>query len=947
MPSWALTIDRILEHAASAHPQVEVFTAASTGAPSRTTWSEFGERVRRLAGALAAGGLRRGDVVAMIGSSSARQLEGWYAVMGLGAICHPLNPGLPIATLARMLSERRHKVVFIEPPLLAKLEPVLAELRLDRVVALAESDEPVQTGLDNLVIHDVLASQGAPAAWQNQDEAAPALLIHTAGPSEQSRVVTWPHRACVLEAMTALGSDGLDLSDAETILPLTPLWRAAAWGLAFAAPMAGAKLVLPGRRTDAQAIRVLADREGAGLVVGAPVELQALHDQFRTESRRPTGLKRVLAVGAPCPNTLVKAWRDNFGIEVRSAWGLSETSSIGTVFNPGSAGRSPPFGLELEIVDHGGAVLPRDGASVGRLRARGPMIAGDAAGAEADFVDTGDLASIDPQGRVRILGRADSMVFAAGGLTPAEPIEAAALEHPATAQAAAIDALTGLAEEGPVLVVARRPGVITGKAELLRYLGDRLGPVTPKDVLWVDGIPLDPAGRVDRPALRARLERLGRQAQAPEPSILDTVGRMLDPAVEQPAPEPVPETEPALAEAAAAGPVVYLPERPAHDPAEPISESPTPPDAEPPSPLDLLDEPEAGPITAEVVTAPEPPAPVEAAAPEQPAPDLPPPGPPEPEPQVIAASTGLPLLPAPLGPLSLDEPDVDQPRQLRVPGPPPIEPSYEDFEAPVRRSRADRPAWAKWFLSFTAVLAAAPLVMLLAVAVGLRFGLIDWRTGLSDQTLDWPYRFALVGLVGGLLAIFAALFAGFGQFWRRALFSLAGPLAVIGLLIWLSLVQQSYPPLHDVATDWAEPLRFSPVMMKLRGPGANPVEDDPVISTVDGHFTRRVAELNGDTCPEAHPVLVSGTAAEAFSVVRNAVSSAGLTVVTSDAASGRIEAYGTNPVLGLTSDLAVRIRSKDGDSRIDLRSSNRESPQDFGVDCALVSRVVLKIQGGG
>src|SRR5262249_6658644 len=150
-------------------------------------------------------------------------------------------------------------------------------------------------------------------------------------------------------------------------------------------------------------------------------------------------------------------------------WGLAETAGMGVVFRPGSLGEAPPFGLELKIVGADGRALPRDGSSVGRLRARGLSVAGAATG-EDGFVDTGDLASIDADGRVRVLGRADALALAGGGLAPPELIEAAAMDHPVTAMAAAVDAPSGRAEDGPILVVARKAGVVTSKPELLRFL---------------------------------------------------------------------------------------------------------------------------------------------------------------------------------------------------------------------------------------------------------------------------------------------------------------------------------------------------------------------------------------------------------------------------------------------------------------------------------------------
>jgi fatty-acyl-CoA synthase len=981
LQAWPLTVERIVEHASAARPQVEIFTAASLGAPARTTYAEFAQRVRRLAGALAASRVRAGDVVAVIGANSARQLEAWYAVMGLGAICHPLSPNLSPDRLASRLREGGHKVLFIEPALLGPLEPTLLNLpMLERIVALAESDEPVGSSLQNVISHDAFVAQGVAGGWPMLDENAPALAVHKAGAANQARAVSWSHRACVLQAMTALGPSGLDLSPQESILPLAPFWRAAAWGLVFAAPMAGAKLILPGRKTDIQSVRVLADREAASLIVASPSELQALHDQYRAESRRPNGLRRVIAVGAPCPPGLARVWRESFGVETSAAWGMAETAAMGAVSQPGSAGASPPFGLELQIAAPDGRSLPHDGTSIGRLRARGATLAqtwfrsGDPVVAHDGFLDTGDLASIDPQGRVRVYGRADALVAAGGNLVPAEALEAAALEHPSAAMAAAFDPPPGLMQEGPILAVWRKPGAEVGKAEFLRFLAERIGPTMgPKEILWVDGFPLDPAGRVDRATLRERLQRLSGDrppaAPTPPPQLtlppppppaapeaappVQALSEPPPPELEPAAPEAEPELEPAtaLAASAAVAAVTYLDEDDHEAPALADEDHAPPAEAaafleavqhaqhgdEPPLAEEAQEEAEAPPATeapavVEPLSAPEPAAMLEA--------EPPPPA------EVPEADS-----------LSLTPPTIDPglaesfgPVPLRVPGPPPeYAGMYAGSEpAPKRQPRERKPStWAGWFLWITTVLAAAPLVTLLAIAIGLRVGLIDWRTGLSDETLEWPYRLGLVGVVGGMLAIFAALLSGFRFYWRRALFSLGAPLAAIVSLVVLFGVQQQNPPLHDVATNWSDPIAFSPALLAARGPGAMPVEADPMIPPETGHFmNRRVAEVNADTCPAARAVFLPGPIEQVFDRARNALRSEGLKLVATDPSEGHLEATSTNLWLGLKSDVAVRIKPQGPSLRVDLRSSSRNTPIDFGANCDLVGRLVQRIQAG-
>ncbi len=498
MQRWPLTVEKILDHAAAWRPDGEIAAPSSGGGMARGSYGQLGARARRLADSLAGLGMMRGERVAVIGFNTTRQLEAWYAIIGAGGVCQPLPPTLPADRLAALLAEGGAKIAFVDATIAEALAPALE--RLNRVVVMSEDGQVPPTSLARAVAHDALIDQGGlDGPWGGPEEDFPAVLVHTVGASGQAKGVLWSHRSCVLQGMIAAGADGLELNSRAAVLPLAPFWRAGAWGLVFAAPMAGAKLILPGPNTDAKSIRVLADRESATLAMGSPAELQALHDQYRAEERRPPSLKRVIAVGAPTPASLVKAWRGDFGVEIRSAWGSAETSGLGAVFDPSEPDLRPPFGVELKTEG-------------GRLKARGAAVAdgylreGAAAGADG-FIDTGDLAASDGAGRIAILGRADDTVDSGGRPIPARIIEEAALAHPSTAQAAVLDPPEGLVQDGPLLVVKRKPDGDADKTHYLRFLHQRLGDDAPADVMFVDSLPLDAAGRVDKFALRRSLER--------------------------------------------------------------------------------------------------------------------------------------------------------------------------------------------------------------------------------------------------------------------------------------------------------------------------------------------------------------------------------------------------------------------------------------------------------
>ena len=910
--SSPLTVDRILRHAAAAHGHAEVATAAFEGSPRRVSYAQLEVRVRRLAGALAENGVRQGDVIAVIGSSSARQMEAWFAIMTAGAICHPISPTLPPDQIATLLRAHGDKVVMVDPDLLSTLEPALLKLpQLERVIAMGEAGQTLQTRMNVVVSQDALMeTAGRPLAAARADEDSPALLIHSAG---GGKAVAWSHRACVLQGLAAQGPGALDLAPEESVLLLTSPARSAAAGLLFAAPVAGAKLVLPGARTDVQQIRILADRESVAVVVGSPADLQALHDQFRAENRRPSALKRAISTGAPCPQSLSRVWRDSFGVEVWSAWGAAEVAGLAAI-GRGPSGLLPLFGIELELLDADGRPRPHDGASIGRLSARGPLVSG---GEGAAHVDTGDLATIDSMGRVAILGRADEQVIAAGSQIPAWPIEAAALEHPASARAAAIDAPRGLDAGGPVLVIERKPGALAGKPEYLRFLAERLGGLKLGELLFVNGFPLDAAGRIDKAVLRQRLEQLiSPPPPAPEP--VPAEPEPLPPI--QPSPAPIETAATVAALAATAAPVLFK-----HEPSESASV---------PQPAPAAETPESHVEDA----APEPPpaAPSETdhltAEPEFPSGETPEPAA-EPHHELLSLGPiGAPLAAA----SATDAAARDSSLFLRLDSRPHRE----------RRKAQQKLGRSELFLNLMALVALGPALMILVGALGVRFDLIDWRVGVGQLILDWPSKLALIAVLGGIFAIFVAVTAGFGKYGLRAAFSLVLPLTTLVALVWLKSMGDSYPPVHDVASDWTQPIALSPALLRERGPDAWPVEDDPIVPLSSGaYMNRRVAEVNGETCPGAHPVPLTLAPGQAYVRAKAAVLTEGLDLFSDTPASGRLEATATNLWLGLKDDVVVRVTASGTGSRVDVRSISRGGLADYGANCNRVTDLVRLISG--
>ncbi len=965
MQSWPLTIDRVLEHAAAGALGTGVVTPGPEGVSERSGWGEIAVRARRLAAALRADGVRPGDLVAVIAAPSARALEAWYAIMGMGAVCHPLSPGLDPASLEAALGVFGDKAAFLDPELLAPLEAALRRCKLRRIVTLSGAEDGASGGPGVIADHEsMIEGAGASEGWGGFDEALPAALVHSVGARGPARGVVLSHRALVLQAMTAAGPDGYDLISGETVLSLMPFWRAAGFGLPFAAPLAGAALVLPGAAAGPDAVRALVDETGAEAIVAPPAGLAALYEHYRFDRARPQGLRRAFAAGAPCPTSLASRWLSSFDVRLKSAWGLAETSGLAAVFDPARPGLRPPFALELKVVDAEGHAPARGGASAGRLLARGPMTAsGYAPGARAlgddGFLDTGDLAAIDGEGRISLMGRADQIVHVLGEAVPAAPLEAAAMEHPSVALAAALDSPWTGAASRPVLVVARKPGTHPVKADVLRVMAERLGrPAEVEDVLFVDAAPTDLAGRLDRRALLRQIEPVLLPPAPREPEPEPEAEIMAEP---EPAPAPAledepdptgpsaaaPEVEPqptvAIAEAAATPAVIYAPDE---------TETPAPeveladaglavPDdvVPPPAPSEAI----AGLAPAEPETPPDEPeqTPVEETAAAVPAVEQDPPAPsaepPEPDP---APAEAAPSPPHPLdAPLTLDRDEPPAAVPLFAP---------RTFDRPARtrsRPRPAAPSASRIFVSATCALALVAPVLIISGVAAARLGVADWTDGLHELMVAWPSKIALVGLVGGILGALAALNVGFHRLWRPALAGLLVPLLTLMGLAAVHAYAARFPPVHEAATDWSDPIVFSRALMKARGPGDNPILADPVVPPDAGAFmNRHVADVNAETCPGARTLVLPFSPDQAYAAARTAVLADGLDLFTDQEAAGRLEATASDPWLGFKSDLAVRVRPDPAGARVDLRSISRQGLSDFGSNCARVTRLVAAIR---
>ncbi len=528
MQDWPLTVDTIIDHAARVHGAREVVTRRTDGTVHRTDYRSIHDRARQVSAALLALGIRSGDRVATLAWNSERHIECWYGAMGIGAVLHTLNPRLHPDQLAWIASDAGSRVLILETSFVGLVESIREKLPFEHYVIIADAAAMPSNSLGALAYEQWIGAAGGEPKWGGFDERTACGLCYTSGTTGNPKGVLYSHRSNVLHALMALGKGAIGIGPDDVVMPIVPMFHANAWGLAFACPAAGAKMVMPGGQLDGASVYELLESERVTFSAAVPTVWLGLLQHLRDHGLALPHLQRVVIGGAALPEAILRAFRDDYDVEVVHAWGMTETSPVGTVGGVPAAisgadeptrtaaalkqGR-PPYGVELRLVDDGGAILPNDGKTPGRLMVRGFAVAGayfNGAGGEIldaqGYFDTGDVATINEHGFMQITDRAKDVIKSGGEWISSMVIENIALSHPAVANAAAIGVPHPKWDERPVLVVELRQGMAADAAGLRDWLDGRIaGWWMPDDYLFVETIPLGPTGKVNKLALRELL----------------------------------------------------------------------------------------------------------------------------------------------------------------------------------------------------------------------------------------------------------------------------------------------------------------------------------------------------------------------------------------------------------------------------------------------------------
>jgi acyl-CoA synthetase (AMP-forming)/AMP-acid ligase II len=527
-----LTVTMILRHAQRNHPDQQVVSITADHPRHRYTYGDAFARAAKLAHALDRLGLPADARVATLAWNDFRHLELFYAVACSGRILHTVNPRLLPEQIAWIINDAGATILFAAPefaPLLAKLTPLLTHVK--SVVFMTgpgymPAASPAPLLAEALCYETVLERERPDYDWPDVDERSASYLCYTSGTTGHPKGVLYSHRSTVLHAMAASGADVLGVRAIDTVLPVVPMFHVNAWGIPFVVPMAGGKLVLPGRGAGDPATLVdLINSERVTIALGVPTVWLALLQHLAATGAKLPSLQRTVVGGAACPQAVIDEFRERHGVETHHAWGMTETSPLGTFNSPkpgqgelpidasralkAKQGRSV-FGVEMRIVDDEGRELPWNGRTFGSLQVRGPFIASGYFGIKVSEVhrpdgwfDTGDVATIDPAGYMQITDRTKDVIKSGGEWISSIELENLTVGHAAVAEAAVIGVAHPKWSERPLLIVVLKPGETVSGDELLAYLAARVASWwVPDDIVFVPQIPHTGTGKINKLQLR-------------------------------------------------------------------------------------------------------------------------------------------------------------------------------------------------------------------------------------------------------------------------------------------------------------------------------------------------------------------------------------------------------------------------------------------------------------
>jgi fatty-acyl-CoA synthase len=526
MQSFPLTITAILRHASDVHGARKV-TTATGGGYRDCTYAELGQQAARLANALRRVGVTGDQRVGTFMWNNAEHLAAYMAIPSMGAVLHTLNIRLFPEQIAYVANEAEDRVVLVDLSLAKLLTPILADLdTVHTVIAVGEGDTAAleESGKAVLRYSEVMADESTEFDWPDIDENSAAAMCYTSGTTGNPKGVVYSHRSSYLHTMANCTGNGLSISSSDCVIPIVPMFHANAWGLPYAALMAGADLVLPDCHLDARSLIDMIEKLRPTVAGAVPtIWNDVMHCLEKDPGHDVSSLRLVACGGSAVPVSLMRTFEDKHGVQIRQLWGMTETSPMATMAWPppgtpaeqhwtfrAKQGR-PVCGVEARIVDDDGQVLPNDNEAVGEVEVRGPWITGsyyrghDQSKFDSGWLRTGDVGRIDAQGFITLTDRAKDVIKSGGEWISSVELENCLVGHPDVIEAAVVGVPDERWQERPLAAVVVRVGSTVSAGDLRKFLADKVVRWwLPERWTFVDEIPRTSVGKYDKKTIRSR-----------------------------------------------------------------------------------------------------------------------------------------------------------------------------------------------------------------------------------------------------------------------------------------------------------------------------------------------------------------------------------------------------------------------------------------------------------
>lgn len=524
MMHYPLTLMHLLERAGSLYGSVEIVSRMPDKSMHRYTYADFYRRARSLAKALQKAGLKRGDRVGTLMWNHYVHLEAYFGIPAAGGVLHTLNLRLHPDEIAYIANHAGDRFLIVDDVLLPLLQKFRDRLKVERIIVVSLTGQPVPEGMEEY--ESFIAEPAEDFVYPDLDEEEAAGMCYTSGTTGRPKGVVYSHRSLVLHSFASAMADTLGISRHDVVLPVVPMFHVNAWGLPFTCTMVGAKQVFPGPHLDPVSLLELFKGEQVTFTAGVPtIWLGILQELEKKPGQWDLNPKlRMVVGGAAAPESLIRAF-DRHNLRVVHAWGMTETTPLGTVslLKPhmeslsvdeqyayrAKQGLPAPF-VEVRIVNEQG-VAPHDGKTMGELQVKGPWIAADYYNrpdsrdsfTEDGWFRTGDVATIDPEGFVKITDRTKDLIKSGGEWISSVDLENALMGHPAVAEAAVIAVPHPKWQERPLAVVVLKEGARATEEELIQHLAPRFAKWwLPDGVVFVEEIPRTSAGKFLKAKLR-------------------------------------------------------------------------------------------------------------------------------------------------------------------------------------------------------------------------------------------------------------------------------------------------------------------------------------------------------------------------------------------------------------------------------------------------------------